>query len=55
MVFALIIGAVSYGIYLLSHSAVVTISVVAVILVAAGIIGYLMGMPGIRKNIEQLK
>jgi ABC-2 type transport system permease protein len=55
MVFALIVGAISYGIYLLSASAVVTISVISVLLVAAGAVSLFAGLPGAKKNIESLK
>ncbi len=55
MVFALIVGAISYGIYLLSGSAVVTISVISLLLVAAGAVSLFAGLPGAKKNIESLK
>lgn len=55
MVFALIVGAVSYGIYLLSASAAFTISVISVLLVAAGAVSLFAGLPGAKKNIESLK
>ena len=55
MVFALIIGGISYGIYLISVNAVITISSVTALLVIAGIAGVLAGLPHVRKNIELLK
>jgi ABC-2 type transport system permease protein len=55
MVFALIVGAISYGIYLLSGSAVVTISVISILLAAAGAVSLFAGLPGAKKNIESLK
>lgn len=55
MVFALIIGGISYGIFLMSSNAVITIAVVSVILVLVGIAGVLAGLPHVRKNIELLK
>ncbi|MDY6339055.1 MAG: hypothetical protein SPL61_05410 [Saccharofermentans sp.] len=55
MVFALIVGAISYGIYLLSASAAVTISVISLLLVAAGAVSLFAGLPGAKNNIESLK
>ena len=55
MVFALIVGAISYGIYLLSGSAVVTISVISILLAVAGAVSLFAGLPGAKKNIESLK
>lgn len=55
MVFALIIGGISYGIYLISVNVVITISSVTALLVIAGIAGVLAGLPHVRKNIELLK
>ena len=55
MVFALIVGAVSYGIYLLSASAVITISVISLLLVIAGAVCVFAGLPQAKKNIELLK
>lgn len=55
MVFALIVGAISYGIYLLSASAAVTISVISLLLVAAGAVSLFAGLPEAKKNIESLK
>ena len=55
MVFALIVGGISYGIYLLSSNAVITITAVSVLLVIAGTSGVLAGLPHVKKNIELLK
>ena len=55
MVFALIIGGISYGFYLISVNAIITIASVSVLLVTAGIAGVLAGLPHVRKNIELLK
>lgn len=55
MVFALIVGGISYGIYLLSANAVITIATVSVLLVIAGTAGVLAGLPHVKKNIELLK
>ena len=55
MVFALIIGGISYGIYLLSANAIITIASVSALLAVAGIAGVLAGLPHVRKNIELLK
>lgn len=52
MLFALVIGGISYGLYALSSSAVVTISAVTVILVAAGVICVVAGIPKVKENIE---
>ena len=55
MVFALLIGGISYGIYLLSANAIITIASVSALLAAAGIAGVMAGLPQVRKNIELLK
>ena len=55
MIAAAVIGAASYGIYLLSSSSVITISVVSLLLIAGGAAGFFIGLPGVRKNIELLK
>jgi len=55
MVAVLIIGGASYGLFLLSSNAVITISVVMAILAVTGIAGTIAGLPRVRKNIEQLK
>ena len=48
-------GGIAYGIYLLSVSAVVTISAISVLLIAAGAVSLFAGLPGAKKNIESLK
>ena len=55
MIAALVIGAVSYGIYLLLGNSVITLSAITVLLVIAAVLSYLAGMPKTKKNIEQLK
>ena len=55
MLAALLIGGISYGLFLLTKSPVITISVVSVVLLAAAIMGTLIGMPIVKKNIELLK
>lgn len=55
MVAVLIIGGASYGLFLLSSNAVITISVVTAVLAVTGIAGTIAGLPRVRKNIEQLK
>ena len=55
MVAVLIIGALSYGIYLLLGSRVITLTVITVLLIPLGIISYAVGLPKAKKNIEQLK
>ena len=55
MVFAMLIGGIAYGIYLLSVSAVVTISAISVLLIAAGAVCIFAGLPRAKKNIELLK
>ncbi len=55
MIAALVIGAVSYGIYLLLGNSVITLSAITVLLVIAAVLSYLAGMPKAKKNIEQLK
>ena len=55
MVFAMLTGGIAYGIYLLSVSAVVTISAISVLLVAAGAVSLFAGLPRAKKNIELLK
>ena len=55
MLAALLTGGISYGLFLLTKSPVITISVVSVVLLAAAIMGTLIGMPIVKKNIELLK
>lgn len=55
MVAALIIGALSYGIYLLLGSRLITLTVITVLLTALGVISYALGLPKAKKNIGQLK
>ena len=55
MVAALVTGGISYGLYVLSGSSLVTISVVSVILFIAGTVCLLVGLPKAKKNIELLK
>ena len=55
MVFALFVGGISYGIYLLSSSALITISSVTIVLILACGAGIILGLPNIRRNIELLK
>ena len=55
MVFAMLTGGIAYGIYLLSGSAVITISVISVLLIAAGAVCIFAGLPRAKKNIELLK
>ena len=55
MVAALLAGAVSYGVYVLSGSSMVTIASVTILLAAGGIVSITAGLPGARKNIELLK
>ena len=55
MLAALLIGGISYVLFLITKSPVITISAVSVILVTSGIMGILIGMPIVKKNIELLK
>lgn len=55
LVAALIAGGLSYGIYLMSSSAVITIGAVTALLALAAVLGTVLGLPRVRKNIEQLK
>ena len=55
MIAAVVTGGISYGIYVLSGNAVITMISVSVLLAAAGITGYFAGIPRIKKNIESLK
>ena len=55
MVAALLAGAVSYGVYVLSGSSMVTIASVTILLAAGGVVSITAGLPGARKNIELLK
>ena len=55
MVAALVIGGISFGLYKISGSSLITITVVTIILTISGVIGCLLGMPQIKKNIELLE
>ena len=55
MVAALLIGGISYGLYLLSSSSVITIAAVTAMLLIAGVLILVIGLPGVKKNIESLK
>ncbi|MBR5358307.1 MAG: hypothetical protein IK128_03735 [Clostridiales bacterium] len=55
MIAALLTGAVSYGLFKLSGSSVVTIVPVTLLLVIGGIICVTAGLPRAKKNIEFLK
>ena len=55
MVAALVTGGISYGLFILSGSSLITITVVTLFLVIAGTAGWLFGMPQIKKNIEFLE
>ena len=55
MIAALLTGALAYGLYLLSGSAVLTIAPVSVLLFAGCAILVISGLPRVRKNIELLK
>ena len=55
MLAALLIGGISYGLFLLTKSPVITISAVSAVLIIAAITGTLIGMPAVKKNIELLK
>ena len=55
MLAALLTGAACYGVFVLSESAVITITAVTLLLVIAGSIFVLAGFPQVKKNIELLK
>ena len=55
MIGALVTGGISYGIYMISKSAFITISVITLMLVISSVICILKGLPKTRKNIELLK
>ena len=55
MAAALVTGCISYGLYLLSRSAFVTVSVVTVILIIAGTVSVMSGLKNAEKNIWMLK
>ena len=55
LVAALVTGGILYGIYLISKSSVITVSIVAAILVIAGVLIVIIGLPRVRKNVESLK
>lgn len=55
MVAALLIGGISYGLFLLSSNSVITIAVITAIIVIAGALIVFIGLPRVKKNIESLK
>ena len=55
MVGALVIGGISYGLYMISKNAFVTIPVISAVLILSGVICVLKGISKARKNIELLK
>ena len=55
MVAALVIGLIAYGLYVLSKSSVVTISVISILLLCFGAAGVFAGIPKTINNIKELK
>ena len=55
MVAALLAGAISYGLYVLTSSSVITIGAVTAVLFAGSAAGVFAGLPGAKKNIGSLK
>ncbi len=55
MIGALITGGISYGIYMISKSAFITIAVITLLLVLSSVVCILKGLPKTKKNIELLK
>ena len=55
MAAALVAGVIAYGLYKLTGSAVITISAVSALLIAAGGVCLAAGLPQVKKNIEMLK
>lgn len=55
MVAALLIGVMAYGLYRLSASPVISYAVISVLLLAGGALCVVLGLPRVRKNIEELK
>ena len=55
MVGALVIGGISYGLYMISKNAFVTIPVISAVLILSGVICVFKGISKARKNIELLK
>ena len=55
MVAALLAGALSYGLYALTSSSVITIAVLTVVLFIGGGAGVFAGLPRAKRNIELLK
>jgi len=55
MVAALLIGGISYGLYMLSGSSVITVSAVSVLLIISAAVCVIIAMPYAKKNIESLK
>ena len=55
MVAALLAGTLSYGLYVLTLSSVITIAMITAILFTAGAAGVFAGMPRAKRNIAELK
>ena len=55
MVAALIVGALSYGLYVLTSSSVITIAIITAVLFISGAAGILTGLPRAKRNIAELK
>ena len=55
MLAALFVGGTAYGLYLLSSSPVISISVITLILSASGVICIVFGLPKAKENIAMLK
>ena len=55
MVAALVAGLLSYGLYMLTSSSVITIAVMTVLLFIGGAAGVIAGLPRAKKNIELLR
>ena len=55
MVAALLVGAVSYGIFVLTYSSVITIVIITAVLFIAGAAGVFAGLPRVKSNITELK
>jgi ABC-2 type transport system permease protein len=55
MVAALIVSALSYGLYVLTSSSVITIAIITAVLFISGAAGILPGLPRAKRNIAELK
>ena len=55
MIAALIIGLIAYGINLLLHNSLISVSVITVLLLATGTVLFAVGINKAKRNIEQLK